>query len=203
MELTQLRYFLKVAELQHITRAAEELYIAQPALTQTIHRLENELEVPLFSAKGRNIVLTKYGHFFYEKLKPLLADIYNLPEQLKTMACMENSVINLNVLAASSLVTRAIIEYQKIDDKIHFQLYQNESNELEDIRVTTDFSNHNQNLSDDSFILNEEIYLAVPNNSRFEGKEAVTLEEVREEKFISLSGAKEFRAICDKFWLFI
>ena len=64
MELTQLRYFLKVAELQHITRAAEELYIAQPALTQTIHRLENELEVPLFSAKGRNIVLTKYGHFF-------------------------------------------------------------------------------------------------------------------------------------------
>jgi DNA-binding transcriptional LysR family regulator len=56
MELTQLRYFLKVAELQHITRAAEELYIAQPALTQTIHRLENELEVPLFSAKGRNIV---------------------------------------------------------------------------------------------------------------------------------------------------
>lgn len=201
MELTQLRYFLKVAELQHITRAAEELYIAQPALTQTIHRLENELEVPLFSAKGRNIVLTKYGHYFYEKLKPLLADIYNLPEQLKTMACMENSVIHLNVLAASSLVTRAIIEYQKLDDKIHFQLYQNKSNELEDIRVTTDFSNHNQNLSDDSFILNEEIYLAVPNTSRFEGKEAITLEEVRDEKFISLSGAKEFRSICDKFCL--
>ena len=48
MELTQLRYFLKVAELQHITKAANELYIAQPALTQTIHRLESELEVPLF-----------------------------------------------------------------------------------------------------------------------------------------------------------
>ena len=48
MELTQLKYFLKVAELQHITRASEELHIAQPALTQTIHRLEKELEVPLF-----------------------------------------------------------------------------------------------------------------------------------------------------------
>ena len=68
MELTQLRYFLKVAELQHITKAAEELHVAQPALTMTIHRLERELEVPLFGSKGRNIVLTEYGKYFYEKL---------------------------------------------------------------------------------------------------------------------------------------
>ena len=61
MELTQLRYFLKVAELEHITRASEELHIAQPALTQTIHRLESELEIPLFVNKGRNIFLTEYG----------------------------------------------------------------------------------------------------------------------------------------------
>ena len=118
MELTQLRYFLKVAELQHITRAAEELHIAQPALTQTIHRLEKELEVPLFGIKGRNIVLTEYGRYFYEKLKPLLTGILDLPEQLQTMAKIENSTIHLNVLAASSLVTRAIIEYKKIDDEV-------------------------------------------------------------------------------------
>ena len=66
MELTQLRYFLKVAELQHITRASEELHIAQPALTQTIHKLEKELEVPLFGIKGRNIVLTGKFHNPFE-----------------------------------------------------------------------------------------------------------------------------------------
>ena len=108
MELTQLRYFLKVAELQHITHASEELHIAQPALTQTIHRLEKELEVPLFGIKGRNIVLTEYGRYFYEKLKPLLTGILDLPEQLQTMAKIENSTIHLNVLAALRLTKSTI-----------------------------------------------------------------------------------------------
>lgn len=48
MELLQLRYFLTTAEYQHMTKAAEHLQIAQPALSQAIHRLESELGIPLF-----------------------------------------------------------------------------------------------------------------------------------------------------------
>ncbi|WP_423786659.1 LysR family transcriptional regulator, partial [Holdemania massiliensis] len=40
MELTQLRYFAAVAELQHVTRAAERMHVAQPAITKSIQRLE-------------------------------------------------------------------------------------------------------------------------------------------------------------------
>ena len=135
MELTQLKYFLEVAKTQHVTRSAEILHVAQPALTQAIHRLENELEVPLFSSKGRNIVLTPYGKYFYEKLEPLIKSLNELPENLREMAKTENATIHLNVLAASSLVTEAIIEYQKIDDELHIQIHQNEKNDLDDIRI--------------------------------------------------------------------
>ena len=49
MELTQLTYFLTVAQMQHMTRAAEALHIAQPALTKSVQRLESELGVPLIA----------------------------------------------------------------------------------------------------------------------------------------------------------
>ena len=75
MELTQIRYFLEVAESQHITKSAQKLHIAQPALSQSIHRLEKELRVPLFVSKGRNIVLTEYGKYLKQKLAPVLTEL--------------------------------------------------------------------------------------------------------------------------------
>ena len=86
MELTQLKYFLEVAKRQHVTQSAEALHIAQPALTQSIRRLEEELEIPLFVSKGRNIILSSYGRYFYEKLQPLIEKINELPDQIKSMA---------------------------------------------------------------------------------------------------------------------
>lgn len=206
MELTQLRYFLEVAKTQHVTKSAETLHVAQPALTQAIHRLENELEVPLFSSKGRNIVLTPYGKYFYEKLEPLLKSLSELPENLRDMAKTENATIHLNVLAASSLVTEAIIEYQKIDDALHIQIHQNEKNDMDDIRVTTEISarTHENKTSDDSnFICTEKIFLAVPNIQEFQEKKEITFEGIKSigQKwgFVSLLGSKHLRSICDKY----
>lgn len=206
MELTQLRYFLEVAKTQHVTKSAETLHVAQPALTQAIHRLENELEVPLFSSKGRNIVLTPYGKYFYEKLEPLLKSLSELPENLREMAKTENATIHLNVLAASSLVTEAIIEYQKIDDALHIQIHQNEKNDMDDIRVTTEISaqTHENKTSDNSnFICTEKIFLAVPNIQEFQEKKEITFEGIKSigQKwgFVSLLGSKHLRSICDKY----
>ncbi len=64
MNLSQLRYFRKLAQVQHYTRAAEELYITQPALSNSIKQLEKELGIPLFESQGRNVRLTKWGREF-------------------------------------------------------------------------------------------------------------------------------------------
>ena len=61
LTLLGLRYFQKIAELQHITRAAEILHISQPSLSHIVKVMEIELGVPLFERRGRNIVLTHYG----------------------------------------------------------------------------------------------------------------------------------------------
>ena len=61
MNLTNLSYFLKVAEKEHITQAAEELHITQPALSRAISNLEQELGVKLFEREGKNISLNENG----------------------------------------------------------------------------------------------------------------------------------------------
>lgn len=65
MNLNQLYYFRKLAELEHYTKAAKELYITQPSLSDSISQLEQELGVPLFQREGRRIKITKYGKDFY------------------------------------------------------------------------------------------------------------------------------------------
>ena len=67
MEILQLKYFYALAQTQHVTRTAEQLHIAQPALTRTVHRLENELGVKLVQPRGRNIELTEYGKYLQKK----------------------------------------------------------------------------------------------------------------------------------------
>lgn len=75
MNLSQLYYFRKLAELQHYTQAAQELYITQPSLSGAIASLESELGISLFEKRGRNVYLTKYGKEFYEHVCKALREL--------------------------------------------------------------------------------------------------------------------------------
>ena len=66
MNLYHLRYFVRLADMQHYTKAAEELAITQPSLSHAIAQMEDELGVPLFAKRGRNVVLTRYGDEFLQ-----------------------------------------------------------------------------------------------------------------------------------------
>ena len=65
MTLRQLEYFVTLASIQHYTRAAEQLMISQPSLSNTIAALEKELGVTLFDRTGKQVVLTEPGAVFY------------------------------------------------------------------------------------------------------------------------------------------
>lgn len=200
MEILQLRYFLEVAETQHMTLSAERLHISQPTLSQTIHRLEEKMGVPLFAHKGRNIVLTEYGRYLQKRLVPLIDQLDKLPEQLQSMAKLNRQTIHLNVLAASKLVTEAIIQYKQSFPSLNFQLLQNTQSDISDIEISTRMYYQAQpSMADLVYVCEEPIYLAVPNNKKYAGKRSIRLADVKDEGFISLMGSREFRYICDRF----
>lgn len=75
MELRQLRYFLAVAEELHFTRAADKLHVAQPALSQQIRQLEEEIGAQLLERTNRRVVLTPAGEVFRTRARVALDQI--------------------------------------------------------------------------------------------------------------------------------
>lgn len=202
MEILQLKYFYALAQTQHVTRTAQQLHIAQPALTQTIHRLENELEVKLFKSSGRNIVLTEYGTYLMNKIAPVLRTLSEIPEELRTLAGDRNNLLKINVLAASGLMTDTIIEYQKSHKSTRFQVVQSTESEDSDITVSTgEYFRRPQSSKDSFYVFTEEIFLAVPRTSKYAEYDTIRLSNMAGKKFISVAGSKGLRSICDRFCL--
>lgn len=83
MELKQLHYFLKVAEFLNFSRAAEALYISQPALSYQIAELERELGTELFTRDRRKVYLTPAGMALVEPAKSILEQAGSLPELVR------------------------------------------------------------------------------------------------------------------------
>ncbi|MEC8485081.1 MAG: LysR family transcriptional regulator, partial [Pseudomonadota bacterium] len=72
MEIKPLRYFLKVADTLSFTRASEQLFVAQPAISMAIKKLERDFDVTLFHRRDRKISLTDEGRVLYEHAKKLV-----------------------------------------------------------------------------------------------------------------------------------
>lgn len=85
MNLNQLHYFSKLAEVEHYTKAAEELKISQPSLSHAIGSLEKELGTRLFKKHGRGVVLTKYGKLFEEYVDNALYSLDTGGKKVRTM----------------------------------------------------------------------------------------------------------------------
>ena len=86
MNLDYIRYFVKLAEVQHYTKAAEILCISQPSLSHAMRQMEKELGVQLFEKKGRNTVLTRFGEEFLDTAKRTLATLDEGVASLKKSA---------------------------------------------------------------------------------------------------------------------
>lgn len=86
MELLQLKYFCKVAETEHLSRAADELMISTPALSHTIKKLEKEVGTPLFDHVGRGIALNEAGKLYYNYVKNALLQLERAHDAVEELA---------------------------------------------------------------------------------------------------------------------
>ena len=82
MNLRQLTYFLQIAELQSISRAASVLHVAQPSLSRQIQLLEHDLGVLLFLRSDKGVTLTEAGHALQERASTVLLQVRQIRDDI-------------------------------------------------------------------------------------------------------------------------
>lgn len=205
MDLLQLKYFQMVARTEHMTQAARELQIAQPALSMTIARLEEDLGVPLFDRKKRRIVLNKYGNAFLKKVNLALTTLDEGLREITDLAGLEHGCLSI----ASTILNRRFCDFLgsfiTVYPNINFRISQISNDEtkvqlLEAGEVDFCFISTMIACPNLAYIplKTEEFVLAVKPDHRLASRHTINLWEVANDPFISLKADHSLRKFCDE-----
>lgn len=199
MELLQLKYFLAVAESEHMTNTAKQLHIAQPALTQSIHRLEQELGVSLFERAGRGIRLSPAGAYVRDRVKPAMETLEDVARDVQLFQQGEQGVVRVGVHAASGVAIDGIAAYSELNPHVSFDVTQDERERHRDVIVTTITPRGSSTVENavEKMPFSERIGIVVPASSAL--GDTASLADFANERFIALAGSRRFREVCDTF----
>lgn len=106
IDLELYRIFYIVAKHKHMTRASEELHISQPAISQSIKKLEEQLDGTLFIRSNKGMELTSEGKMFYDYVKGALELINNAENEFTSFKDLSKGKIKIG---ASTTLTKIIL----------------------------------------------------------------------------------------------
>ena len=101
MELRQLRYLVALDDERHFTRAAARLHIAQPALSQQIKRLEDELGLALVDRTTRHVALTPAGELLTQRARRALAEVDAAGEELSELSGLRTGRVVIGAMRST------------------------------------------------------------------------------------------------------
>lgn len=133
MDFRQLRYFVALYEEGHVGRAAERLAISQPALSQQIRQLEQNLDVALFQRSGKRLVPTVAAHTLYNHAVPLLEGMERAREALRGFRGQSARSLAIGVLQTvnASLVPHLVERLHAAQPHVQVRIYELSGVEIE------------------------------------------------------------------------
>ncbi len=204
MELRQLQYFVKVAKKQHVTHAAEELHVAQSAVSRQIHQLEEELGVALFVQKGRNLQLTPVGKLFLNRVEGILADLERAVTEVRESLDPELGEIRFGFphSLGINIVPTIVSEFRKQHSKVKFRFKQDMSNKLIsevingeiDLAFISPLPEKHDRITGE-VMLTEELFAILPPNHVLAKSTSIQLEQLKEDTFVLFSEGYSLRQI--------
>lgn len=205
MEKNQLLYVTAVARHKNITKAAEELYISQPSLSNQIIKLEAELGIKLFERKKHRVELTEAGQAFVDSAQLILNSFTKLEELMGEYASMNKGSINIGLLPVitSLKIPDYLYEFQKKFPNINMKMTEAGSSALinlilkKEIDVAFAILSEGalEKLKDELNIVQlrkDKIVVVVGEEHRLASKETIDISDLAGEQFIFSTDTFQF-----------
>jgi LysR family hydrogen peroxide-inducible transcriptional activator len=201
MEVHQLRYFCAVAETGNFTRAAEAARIAQPSLSQQIHKLEDELGARLFDRLPRSARLTQFGKAFLPKAQAILRQIGEARLEIREMAGAESGEVVLGAIPtiAPYLLPSLLSSFSRQHPTVSVRVVEEITPKLLERlhQGTLDLALLALPVEGDELIstelMQEPIFAVLPEKHPLAGRRSITLDDLRDEPFLLLKEGHCFR----------
>ncbi len=193
MELQQLRYFAKAAELSNFSRAAEACLVSQPSLSQQIIKLEQELGQPLFERLGRQVRLTEAGRLLKERVEQVFA----LLEDAKSRITDDPDAGRLVIAAIPSIApyylpsvlesfrrTAPRVQIEVVEDVTQVALRRVHDGEVDLAILALPISGPQLEVEP---LFSEELLIVMPMSHSLANKTRLTLKDLSDEPFLLLN----------------
>ena len=174
MQLRDIQYVVTIADMQSFSKAAEALYISQPALSQCIKRLEADLGVALFARKRKHVLLTRAGELFLQDARQILQLSSHITSQMENLHVLKQGKLHIGMtsLFGRFYFAQSYNAFHTLYPNIEITVHEATSISLEHLLAAgkIDIALMPLPLADKTFeyeeMVSEETFLAVPPDHR-------------------------------------
>jgi LysR family transcriptional activator of glutamate synthase operon len=199
-------WYVTLAELQHVTAAAEQLHMAQPTLTRMLSRLEKRLGVALFDRRGKRLSLNSYGRIFYDHARRAQLELDSARRAIDDLANPAISEIRLGFLSSfgTTVVPQLIAGFTAASRRVTFTLQEGAAEAIADL-VESDAVDigvvsprpQQPNLAWRS-LFRQRLGVAVPHDHPLAGVPAVSMTDLTNEPFVTMHPGFGMRRLLDE-----
>jgi DNA-binding transcriptional LysR family regulator len=205
MDLRQLRYLVALAEEGSFTRAAERVHIAQPAVSQQIRRLEEEVGMALVERTTRRVTLTDAGELLVLRARRILAELEAAATELQALSGMDAGHVTIGAMHTMGPVdlSLALALFSERHPNVLFTVREHSSEEMAEmlrvdeldlafLSVTERIESRGLGLHQ---LVSEELVVLLPRSHRLGQRKQVRMAELADESFISFRTGARLREL--------
>ncbi|MGE8207590.1 LysR family transcriptional regulator [Heyndrickxia sp. NPDC080065] len=207
MELRQIIYFIEVAKREHVTKAAENLHVAQSAISRQISLLEAELGTSLFIREGRNVRLTHIGKIFLEHAERVVIELDKAKEKVEEYLNPEAGIIHLGFSTGLSVSTFSMMfsQFRENHPNLHVHFHQGTTpyliKQIErgdiDIAFVAPVTSDHPVVKGDIFFT-EKMLVLLPENHYLCSEPVIRIGQLKEERFVTFRSGFFIRETIEK-----